>query len=120
MAKSTSLKKLKKELSKWYHFDWEQDNIISVQIEPNSFVLAFFLHDPENPEGIIFSCALDYDPFTIAHLCLEASKVGPIILGEGFYVTNDGKILWGEEAYFQMEFEKRHKTQPKVVNNALN
>jgi hypothetical protein len=106
MKKSNLLIKVKNTLRKSYHIDWQEWNVIDVQVTKDGPVFGFFVFDPERPNSVIFSVALDAgDVFTASDIVLKASKVVNLELGEGFYVTQDEQILWGENAVLAMAIE---------------
>lgn len=106
MAKISALAKIKKSLDERYIVEWEDDNIISVQIDPESPVVAFLVYDNTVSDKVIISVAQDFpDSFIIADIVINCYEVSPIVLGEGFYVSNDGHLLWGEAGYKAMQSE---------------
>lgn len=106
MKKNTLLKKLHKELSNRYLVNWEHGNILAIQLEAQIPSFCIVLYDEDHPGNLIVSVALDFpDPMIIADITIAASRVAPLLLGEGFYLTNENKVLWGEAAARQFAID---------------
>lgn len=100
------LKTLKKHLSDRYVIDWGDDMVLHVQLDEESSVIAFLLIDPERPNNVIISMAVDFpDPVITADLCINSGKYSHLLLGEGYYVTDNEEVVWGQAAYESMAME---------------
>jgi hypothetical protein len=99
MKKNTALKNIKAALSEQFCVQWEDGNVISVQLDSDSPVIAFIMYDSGYPNSVIFSMAQEFpDPFIISHIIITASQLSKLHLGECFYISDAGEIHWGAAA----------------------
>lgn len=105
------LNKAVKLLSKVYSVEQFDDNAFGISFHKGEAPFALIISEDDSPTDIFLAVDVSApDPFSIANIALELSKIAPTQLAEPYYMDAEGELFWSELAYKQ--FSKRSPADP--------
>lgn len=99
MAKSKMFTDAQKLLETQYNTLFLDKQILAVIKSQEETPFLLVTHDPKMFNGFILSFAINYTKTHEAiEVVLDLQEFGPVVLEEQFFITENGVVLFGEEA----------------------
>lgn len=115
------LLKIQKLLNNYFSY-FKSDKILVVSEDKTEMPFGYLIADENYKNTLLLCLAIDYaNPLKVADLALQANKVLPVEVSEGFYINPmNGTTYFDEDAYYQYNLQSLDLNAMEPISDAQN